>query len=150
MGRNTLQYFRQQITLRRTANIAQSEDANHPLALVDHWQAAHFQLFHVPYRLGEIVVFLAAMDAWGHHVPRCSAAGIESVLRQAFADDVAISHHADKSVILPDWNGADIVLPHQFREVDDGGVRIDPVDALVHCFFDFHGWTSVTEVGCAL
>src|SRR5262249_29713776 len=70
MGRNTLQYFRQQIALRRTANIAEGKDANHPLALVDHWQAAHFQLFHVPYRLGEIIVFLAAMDASGHHVER--------------------------------------------------------------------------------
>src|SRR5262249_22164973 len=150
MGRNTLQYFRQQITLRRTANIAQGEDANHPLALVDHWQATHSQLFHVPYCLGQIIVFLAAMDAWGHHVARRRPADIKAILGQSLADDIAVSHHADKPVILPDWNGAYIVLPHQFREVDDRGIRIDPVDTLVHCFFDFHGWTSVTEVSCAL
>src|SRR6185436_15370573 len=81
---------------------------------------------------------------------RCSAAGIEAVLRQPFADDVAVSHHADKSVILPDRNGANIMLPHQFREVGDRGIRIDPVDALVHYFSDFHGWTSVSGVDCAL
>src|SRR4030095_1962442 len=97
MGRNALEYFRQQITRRRTANVAQTEDADHPLALVDHWQSADLQLFHVPHRLGEVVVLAAAMDPWGHHVARCGAAGIEAVLRQPFADNVAVSHHADKS-----------------------------------------------------
>src|SRR4029453_5698754 len=150
MGRNALEYFRQQITRRRAANVAESEDADHPLVLVDHRQPADLQLLHVPHCFGEVIVLSAAMDAWGHHIPRCSTAGIEAVLCKPFADTVAISDHADKPVVLPDRNGANIVLPHQFREVGDRSVRGDPVDALVHHFFDFHGWTSITEVRCAL
>jgi hypothetical protein len=34
----------------------QTEDADHPLALVDHWQPADLQCLHVPHRLGEVVV----------------------------------------------------------------------------------------------
>src|SRR6266699_513920 len=34
----------------------------------------------------------------------------------------------------------------QFREFGDRGVRTDPVDALVHRVFDFHGRTSVAGV----
>jgi hypothetical protein len=30
------------------------------------------------------------MDPWGHHIARHRAAGIEAILRQAFADDVAV------------------------------------------------------------
>jgi hypothetical protein len=36
-------------------DVAQTEDADHPLALVDHWQPADFQCLHVPYRLGEVI-----------------------------------------------------------------------------------------------
>jgi hypothetical protein len=41
--------------------------------------------------------------------------------------------------------GAYIMLTHQFREFSDRGVRTDPVDALVHHFFDFHGKTSIAD-----
>jgi hypothetical protein len=36
MGRNALDDFGQQITWCRTANVTQTEDADHPLVLVDH------------------------------------------------------------------------------------------------------------------
>src|SRR6185437_13359126 len=79
------------------------------------------------------------MDTWGHHLARRCAAGIKAVLRQALADDVAVGHHADKLVVLPDRNGAYVMLTHQFRELGDRGVRTDPVDAFVHRISDFHG-----------
>ena len=44
MGRNALDAFGQQITGRRMADIAQTEDADHPLALVDHRQPADLEL----------------------------------------------------------------------------------------------------------
>src|SRR5258708_29130470 len=50
MGRNALDAFGQQITGRRMADVAQTEDADHPLALVDHWQPADLQCLHVPHR----------------------------------------------------------------------------------------------------
>ena len=40
MGRNALDAFGQQIAGRRMADVAQTEDADHPLALVDHRQPA--------------------------------------------------------------------------------------------------------------
>ena len=74
----------------------------------------------------EAIILSATMDAWGHHIARCRAVGIEAVLCQPFADDGAVSHHADQMVVLPDRNGAYIMLTHQFREVGDRGVRTDP------------------------
>src|SRR5215472_16759789 len=121
------------------ADVAQTEDADHPLALVDHRQSADLQGLHVPYWLGEIVVIPAAMDAWSHHIARRCALDVEAVLRQPFADDVAVGHHADQTVVLSNRNGAYIMLTHQFRELGDRRVWTDPVDALVHCVFDFHG-----------
>src|SRR5262252_10712412 len=79
------------------------------------------------------------MDAWGHHIARDRAAGIKAVLRQSFADDVSVCDHADQPVVLSNRNGAYIMLTHQFREFGDRRVWTDPVDALVHCVFDFHG-----------
>jgi acyl dehydratase len=55
MGRNALDAFRQQIDGRRMADIAETEHAYHPFALVDHGQSADLQSLHVPHRLGEIV-----------------------------------------------------------------------------------------------
>src|SRR4029077_19467019 len=110
-----------------------------PSALVDHRQPAYLQLLHVPHCLGEVIVISAAMDAWGHHVARRRAAGIETVPRQSFADDVTVGHHADQPVVLSNGNGAYVMLTHQFREFGDRRVWTNPVDALVHCIFDFHG-----------
>src|SRR5207248_10315480 len=130
-------------------DVAQAEDADHAPALVDHRQSAHLKLLHVPHRLGEVVVVPAAMDARGHHVARRRAAGVKAVLRQAFADDVAVGHHADQPVVLANRNGADVMLAHQFREFADRGVRTDPVDAFVHRLFDFHGRPPLLKLACA-
>src|SRR5580704_17884562 len=145
LEKNKPDAFGKKITGRRIADVAQTEDANHPLALVDHWQPADLQRLHVPYRLSEIIVIPTAMNAWGHHLARRRATGIEVVLRQPFADDVAVGHHADQAVVLSNRNGAYIMLTHQFREFSDRGVRTDPIDALVHRFFDFHRKTSVAD-----
>src|SRR6266702_927192 len=53
VGRNVFDPLRYQITGRRMADVAQTEDADHPLALVDHRQSADLQPFHVLHRLGE-------------------------------------------------------------------------------------------------
>ena len=98
------------------ADIAQTQDADHPLALVDHRQPADLQRLHMPHRLGEVIVLSAAMDTWGHHLARRRAAGIEAILCQPFADDVAVGHHADQLVVLSNRNGAYIMLTHQFCE----------------------------------
>src|SRR5437879_11822579 len=79
------------------------------------------------------------MDAWGHHVARRRAAGIEALLRQSFTDDVAVGHHPDQPVVLSNRNGADVMLTHQFREFGYWRVWTDPVDAFVHRVLDFHG-----------
>src|SRR6266576_6922597 len=145
MGRNTLDAIGQQITGRRMADITQTDDADHPLALVHHRQPAELQLLHVMHRLCEVIVFPATMDAFGHHIARHRAASIEVVARKPFADDVAVGHHPDQSVVLPNRNAADVMLPHQFREFGDGSVGADPVDTLVHHVFDFHGRPPLLE-----
>jgi hypothetical protein len=63
MGRK-LDAFRQQITRCRMADVTQTEDADHPLALVNHRQPADLQSLHMLHRLSEVVVLPAAMDAW--------------------------------------------------------------------------------------
>src|SRR5262249_4694438 len=45
----------------------------------------------------------------------------------------------DETVVLSDRNSADIVLAHQFSQFGDRSIRANPVDALVHRVFDFHG-----------
>src|ERR1700730_6526744 len=82
--------------------------------------------------LGEVFVLPAAMDNWAHHIARRCAADIEAALRQPFADNVAVGHHADQLVVLSDRNGADILFTHQYREFGDRGVKTDPVDAFAH------------------
>src|ERR1700704_3683119 len=139
MGRNALDALGQQITGRRMADVTQTDDADHPLALVDYRQPAELQLLHVKHRLCEVIVLPATMDAFGHHIPRHRAASIEVVARKPFADDVAVGHHPYQSVVLPNRNAADVMPPHQFREFGDRGVGADPVDTLVHYVFDFHG-----------
>src|SRR3982074_470166 len=121
------------------ADVTQTDDADHPLALVHHRQPAELQLLHVMDRLCEVIVLPATMDAFGHHIPRHRAASIEVVARKPFADDVAVGHHPYQSVVLPNRNAADVMPPHQFREFGDRGVGADPVDTLVHYVFDFHG-----------
>src|SRR5713226_7667899 len=145
MGRNALDALGQQITGRRMADITQTDDANHPLALVDYRQPANLQLLHVRNRLCEVIVLPATMDALGHHIARHRAASIEVVARKSFADDVAVGHHPDQSVVLPNRNAADVMLPHQFRKFGDRGVGADPVDTLVHHVFDFHGGPPLLE-----
>ena len=108
------------------ADIAQTEYANHPLALVDHRQSADLQLLHVLHGLGEVVVITAAMDAWCHHITRRRAECIEVVLRETFADDVSVGHHTDEVIVLSDWNSADIVLAHQFCQFGDRSSRANP------------------------
>src|SRR5256886_12700345 len=46
------------------------------------------------------------------HGGRPRTAGIETVLRQSFADDVAVGHHSDQPVVFPDRNRAYIVRAH--------------------------------------
>src|SRR5262245_7571763 len=87
------------------------------------------------------------MNAWRHHVSRGRAMHIKTFLRQTFANDVTVGDHADQPIILANRDGADAVCAHQFSEFGDRGIRADPLDALVHCFFDFHADTSLLELG---
>jgi hypothetical protein len=77
MSRNALGPFGQQIARHRTAEVAQTKNADHPLALVDHRQSAHLKLLHVPHCLGEVIIIPAAMDARRHNIVRRRAAGID-------------------------------------------------------------------------
>ena len=79
------------------------------------------------------------MNARAHDIARRRAPRIEAVLRQAIADNVAVGHHADELIVLSDGNGANVVLTHELRDLDERRFRADPLDALVHHFFDFHG-----------
>src|SRR5262245_41066808 len=71
-----------------------------------------------------------------HRAP--SRGGHRSVLRQPFADDVAVGHHPDQPVVLSNRNGTYIMLTHQFCEFGNRGVRTNPIDSLAHHVFDFH------------
>jgi hypothetical protein len=72
--------------------------------------SADLQFLHVPHSLGEILVFTATMNFRGHHIAGRRAARIEVVLRQPFADDVAVGHHSDKAVVLANWDSAYIAV----------------------------------------
>src|SRR5580700_538589 len=124
MGRNAPDALGQQITGRRMADVTQTDDADHPLALVDHRQPAELQLLHVMHRLCEVIVLPATMDAFGHHISRHRAASIEVVARKPFADDIAVGHHPDQSVVLPNRNAADVMLPISFASSVTGVLEL--------------------------
>ena len=42
------------------ADVAQAEDADHPLALVDYRQPADLERLHMPHCLGEVIVMMNA------------------------------------------------------------------------------------------
>jgi hypothetical protein len=106
---NAFHAFGEQVAGGPLAAVATAEDPDHPLAFVDHGQSADLQRLLVPYRLGEVILIAATMDAWCHHLARRGAAGIKVFLRQPFAYDVAVGHHADQVIILANRNGADIM-----------------------------------------
>jgi hypothetical protein len=54
----------------------------------------------------------------------CRAASIEVVALEPSADDVAVGHHPDHSVVLPNRNAADVMPLHQFRELGDRRVGL--------------------------
>jgi hypothetical protein len=76
MVRNALDAFGQQFTRRRVADVTQTEDAHHSFALVDHRQPADPQRLHVPHRLGQVIVFPAAMYVRGHDIARRRLGGV--------------------------------------------------------------------------
>src|SRR5262249_41475873 len=94
-----------------------------------------------------IVVLPAAVDAWRHNVSRGCSMHIKAIPRQTFAHDVTVGDHADQPVILANRDSADVLCAHQFSEFGDRGIQADPLDALVHCFFDFHA-DLLAGVGC--
>ena len=81
---NAFHAFGEQVAGGPGADVAKTEYPDHPLAFVDHRQSADLQRFHVPYRFGGT---------------RRGADSIK-VLRQPFAHNVAVGHHADQAIIL--------------------------------------------------
>ena len=132
-----------------TRHHPQTEDANHSLTFVDHRQPADLQYLHVPYSFArEIVIFPAAMNAWGHDITRRGALCVEVVLGQPFADDIAVGHHADQLVVLANGRRPISCLSILFAEISDRRIWTDPIDAFVHRFFDFHGGSPVLNSPC--
>ena len=68
----------------------------------------------MPDRLGEIIIFSAAMDAGAHHIARSRAVDVKFFLCQSFTDDVAVGDHADKLIVLANRNGAYVMLTLHF------------------------------------
>jgi hypothetical protein len=118
------------------ADVTQTEDADHPLALVHHRQPAQLKRLHVPHRLGEIIIVPAAMDAGGHHIARPAS---KLSCANPWADDVAVGHHADQPVVLSDRNGAYIMLTHQFREFGMSGLT----QWSLTCMADLRCWSLI-------
>ncbi len=81
-------------------DVTETEHADHPLALINHRQPTDLKFFHMPHGLSEVIVLAATMDLRGHYITCRCLAGVEVVLRQSFADDVAVGHHSDQTIIL--------------------------------------------------
>ena len=109
MGRNALDALGQQITDAEWLTSPRLIMPTIRLLLLITGSLRTFSCLHVMHRLCEVIVLAATMDAFGHHIARRRAAGIEAVARKPFADDVAVGHHPDQSVVLPDRNAADVM-----------------------------------------
>src|SRR5262245_5318930 len=119
-------------------DIPKAEHTYQPLLLgVDDGKAPHpFALHNASCRF-DIVLVETEMDALRHNFPRGGSFWIPTLCNAA-ADNIAIGHHANQSIILTDGNGADVVHAHQIGELFYACQRINPRDALVHCPSYFH------------
>src|SRR5256885_11855118 len=83
-------------------DVAEAQHADHALLLaIDDRKAANLLSLHDAGRILHILPVEAEDDASGHHVARGGGLRIE-VRREAAADDVAVSDHADEAVLLTD------------------------------------------------
>src|SRR5262245_58941908 len=138
MRRHALDILRGELDGGGLADIAETDHAYHPLALVDDRQPADLQGLHMVDRFREFIVVTAAVDALGHYIARGHLGGVEVAAREALADDVAVRHHPDQMIVLADRDRADIVRLHQPCNFSDWSVGADPVDSLMHHVLDFH------------
>src|SRR5690348_15042485 len=117
--------------------IAEAEDTDHALVLVDDGKTAYFLGLHRAKRLRHIVVRAAIDDALRHDIAGAQrAAGF--AVRKPAADDVAVGYHADEAIILAHRDGADILALHLLRHLGNRSFRRHPRDAFVHDLFNFH------------
>ena len=141
MGRNTLDAFRRGSSASRMADIAETEDADHPFVLVDNWQPANFQLFHVPHRFREILVLTATMDFRRDHIARRRRARRASKLScpnplHTMSRSVTI---ATRRSFSPMGMTHYIVVSHQFCNSVAGVSGLTQSTPLCIASLDFHG-----------
>ena len=64
--------------------------------------------------------------------------------------NVSIRNHADKSLVLTDWNRANVLLAHDIRQNSHRRVWGYPFNVLVHGTFHFHGVLLSLQFGVLL
>src|SRR5262245_18201350 len=120
-------------------DIPETEHTYQPFVLgVDDGKAPHLLALHNASCGFDIVRVETEKDAFRHEFARGGAFWVTSH-RDAATDNIAIGHHTNQSIVLPDGDCADVVCAHQSSELFHGRPWINPRDAPVHCLFHFHG-----------
>ena len=68
MRRHRLHDLAGDLPRRHVGNIPEAQYSDHPLLIVEHWQAADLPRFHDAHGIFEVFVITSKHDALGHHV----------------------------------------------------------------------------------
>src|SRR5579885_603896 len=118
-------------------DIAEAEDANHPLLLVDDREAADLPVLHGSQRLADVIVGTAVDDPLAHDIANAERLPPATVGTPAAAN-VAVRDHSDQQVILADGNCANVLALHGPGGLHERCFRSYPGDALVHDLLYLH------------
>ncbi|EGE56539.1 hypothetical protein RHECNPAF_6420090 [Rhizobium etli CNPAF512] len=116
--------------------IAKRDDADQPLASVQHRQAPHLKIPHVVKNVFQIFVIEAVLDIGTHYIPDLCVGTF--ALCHATNGNVAISDHPDQPIILCHRESAGIETSHHCGNFPQCLVRIGDLNVGGHAVADFH------------
>jgi hypothetical protein len=117
--------------------IAERYDANQPLFIIEHGQAANLVFAHIASNIVGIIVFPAIEYFRCHDFFGCRCDGIMSAGNTADGD-IPIRDHADQSVILDYHHATTVALLHFFSNLVQRRVGRDNFHVFAHDVLDFH------------
>ena len=117
--------------------VAESNDPDESLAMVDHRDPADLPSAHDLDDLVHIVVVEAPFHVVGHDLADAVLIGRDAGGRRAHGN-IAVGHHADQPAPVADRQDADIDLVHEPRGIPDRAVRLNHANIAGHHIGDFH------------
>ena len=120
-----------------TSEVAEADDSNQPLLLVNHRQAAHLRLAHLAGGLLDMLFGLRRDDAGRHQLAHQRVRTVAQ--RNAAHRNVAVGDDADQALTIGDRDRAGVRLQHETGRIARLLIRTHRFNVGGHDFRDLHG-----------